>query len=263
MLNGSAFRSPLPSAAYDAQVLGMNCIGPTARSKVVSPSNTPWSVSRIVAKPGRPSSGLPRIFGFEVPSWSSCAPANRPWLDSTRPMAATRYHLMWQPGTALAIRCSAFRYAVSATTGMPLAANSGAYAAAGACGTRGFGRGLPALVRQSGCASNAGGVRSAGRPVRPSAGSPGNVAAASTAADATCGDASAVPAVTRTTADNAAVSGSDRCRGTTRHRSPGFRHSHPKGGTGARKGLERCTHEYRTAGLQAPFPRAVAVTPGG
>jgi hypothetical protein len=38
MLFGSLRPSPLPSTAAPGQLDGMNCIGPTARSKMASPS---------------------------------------------------------------------------------------------------------------------------------------------------------------------------------------------------------------------------------
>jgi hypothetical protein len=44
-------------------------------------------VSRISAV-STPSSAMPMIGGVERPSTDSTAPAKRPWLDSTRPMAA-------------------------------------------------------------------------------------------------------------------------------------------------------------------------------
>ncbi|MGY1762344.1 hypothetical protein ACI79N_13000 [Geodermatophilus sp. SYSU D00805] len=79
----------------------MNCIGPTARSWTVSPSRRPPSVSRISAVPV-PSSGIPMIRGVDRPSVCSTAPAKRPWLDSTRPMAATSDQLMPQSAGAAA-----------------------------------------------------------------------------------------------------------------------------------------------------------------
>ena len=86
----------------------MNCIGPTARSYVVSPSYFPPSVSAIRPTPGRlPSSGTPRIGGSERPSASSVAPAKRPWLDSTRPIAASSDQLIPHVGSAVAIRLAA------------------------------------------------------------------------------------------------------------------------------------------------------------
>jgi hypothetical protein len=42
-----------------------------------------------------PSSAMPMIGGVERPSVWSTAPANRPWLDSTRPMAAMSDQEMW------------------------------------------------------------------------------------------------------------------------------------------------------------------------
>jgi hypothetical protein len=89
MLNTSARPSPLPSARTSRQVDGMNCIGPTARSNTGSPSSAPPSVSRISETFARPSSGTPRIRIVPVPSARSSVPPNRPWLDSTRPIAAS------------------------------------------------------------------------------------------------------------------------------------------------------------------------------
>ena len=84
---------------------GMNCIGPTARSYTVSPSTRPPSVSRI-SDERVPSSAIPRIGGAERPSVCSTAPANRPWLDSTRPIAATRDQLIPQSAGAAAAAAS-------------------------------------------------------------------------------------------------------------------------------------------------------------
>src|SRR4051812_1277412 len=106
-----------------AQVDGMNCIGPTARSWTVSPSKRPPSVSRIRAVPA-PVSGMPMTGGVESPSVCRVAPANRPWLDSTRPMAAIRVQLMPQPAWS-----AAREYASSAVAGMPLVARDDATAA--------------------------------------------------------------------------------------------------------------------------------------
>jgi hypothetical protein len=59
----------------------------------------------------------------DVPSLRSCAPAKRPWLDSTRPMPASRGQLRPQPGSEAATRAAALLYASSATTGIPLPAS--------------------------------------------------------------------------------------------------------------------------------------------
>src|SRR4051812_37548296 len=108
----------------------MNWVGPTARSKARSPSREPPSVSRMSAV-RTPFSAIPTIGGVDRPSARSTEPAKRPWLDSTRPMAAIRGHVMWHDAWLAA---AARTYASRATDGMPLAA-SGDTAAAG--------RGLP------------------------------------------------------------------------------------------------------------------------
>jgi hypothetical protein len=85
----------------------MNCIGPTARSQVVSPSHFPPSVSRIARTPGLPSSGGPVIGSVAHPSASMCPPPSVPWIDSTRPMAARVDQLTLQPGCSCCIRSEA------------------------------------------------------------------------------------------------------------------------------------------------------------
>jgi hypothetical protein len=120
MLLGSANPSPFASAWIERHVDGMNCIGPTARSYTVSPSRAPPSVSRISATFGRPSSGMPRIRRVAEPSSRNCAPPNRPWFDSTRPIAASNVHGTPQPGSLTANRASACLYARTATAGIPL-----------------------------------------------------------------------------------------------------------------------------------------------
>src|SRR4051812_20274502 len=94
----------------------MNCIGPTARSCTESPSSAPSSVSVMRAVPV-PSSTGPRIGGADSPSVYSLAPPKRPWLDSTRPMAASSDQSMSQE---LGAPAAASRYASSAVSGMPL-----------------------------------------------------------------------------------------------------------------------------------------------
>jgi hypothetical protein len=84
--------SPSPSTPMDRQVPGMNCIGPTARSNAPSPSNEPASLSLIRAVPDEPSSRGPKMPGTATPSEFSALPPKRPWLDSTRPIAATSVH---------------------------------------------------------------------------------------------------------------------------------------------------------------------------
>src|SRR4051812_11042475 len=103
----------------------MNWVGPTARSCTGSPSSRPPSVSLISAV-RTPSSAIPMIGGVDVPSVCSTDPENWPWLDSTRPIAATSDQLRWQPaGLAAAAR----RYAASAVAGMPSAASAEAVCA--------------------------------------------------------------------------------------------------------------------------------------
>src|SRR4051794_31602770 len=108
MLNGSA--DPLPSAStpYAFQGAGVNCIGPTARSELLSPANDPPAVSRVEAD-DTPFRAGPMIRGDEVPSELSVAPWKRPWLDSTRPMPASSDQSMPQPGDEFAIRAAATR----------------------------------------------------------------------------------------------------------------------------------------------------------
>lgn len=105
MLLGSLRPSPLPSWPEVAQVEGMNCIGPTARSCVESPSYAPLSVSGMLAKPTPLRTG-PRIGGVEVPAASTAPP--RAWPDSTLPMAASSCQGSRQSGRVSARACSAF-----------------------------------------------------------------------------------------------------------------------------------------------------------
>ncbi len=116
-LFGLVSPSPLPSAAYAAHVDGMNCIGPTARSHVVSWSYRPPSVSRMAAMPGPPLSTGPRIGCTVVPAASTRPP--RAWPDSMRPMPASSDQCRLQPGVVAARRFAAFMYASSMTPGMP------------------------------------------------------------------------------------------------------------------------------------------------
>jgi hypothetical protein len=87
MFCGSIRPSLLPSLAKVRQVPGMNCIGPTARSKLVSPSSRPPSLSLMRATPAPLSTG-PRIEGCTTPSALIMLPPKRPWSDSTLPIAA-------------------------------------------------------------------------------------------------------------------------------------------------------------------------------
>ncbi|TCC02896.1 hypothetical protein E0H45_38450 [Kribbella soli] len=84
--------SPFPSAPNAFQVPGTNCIGPTARSHVVFPSYTPWSVSAIAAIPGPPSRTGPRILPRVLPFASTLPPLACP--DSTLPIPASSGHVM-------------------------------------------------------------------------------------------------------------------------------------------------------------------------
>jgi hypothetical protein len=61
MLSGSLVPSALASTDTRSHVPGMNCIGPTARSKVASPSSSPPSESAMWATPSLPSRAMPRI----------------------------------------------------------------------------------------------------------------------------------------------------------------------------------------------------------
>src|ERR1044072_6959459 len=119
MLLGSERPSPLPSSLQFAQVDGMNCIGPTARSWVVSPSNSPPSVSLIMAKP-LPLRAGPRM-GLTVVPFSSTLPP-RAWPDSTLPIAASSCHGRLQPGLDSLSAASAFLYAARTLAGMPASA---------------------------------------------------------------------------------------------------------------------------------------------
>ncbi len=97
----------------------MNCMGPTARSWVVSPSYAPPSVSVIRAKPLPLSTG-PRMGVYVVPSASTRPP--RAWPDSTLPMAASSCQGRLQPGLDSLRADSAFLYASSTVAGMPASA---------------------------------------------------------------------------------------------------------------------------------------------
>ncbi|KQY60397.1 hypothetical protein ASD11_13180 [Aeromicrobium sp. Root495] len=105
------FFLPSPSASTPTafQVPGMNCMGPTARSKTWSLSRPPLSVSLILAVLFLPLSGRPKMPGVATPSPSSELPPVRPWLDSTRPMAATRFHGSLQASSAWPSSVSARR----------------------------------------------------------------------------------------------------------------------------------------------------------
>lgn len=113
MFSGSAIPSPLPSTPNTDQVPGMNCIGPTARSYVASPSSRPPSVSEIPVSTG------PSIGTVVVPSSRSVAPPYLPWSDSTRPIAASNAQSSPHVGSVLARVLAALTYARITTYGMP------------------------------------------------------------------------------------------------------------------------------------------------
>ena len=104
---GDFLPSPSPSRPAPCQVVGMNCIGPTARSQTLSPSNAPSSLSRIAATGPLPFSATPTMAGRGTPSLPSTEPPYRPWSDSTRPMPASRVHGRWQPGMLVSIEAAA------------------------------------------------------------------------------------------------------------------------------------------------------------
>ena len=118
-------RSPSGSASAPTvcHVPGMNCIGPTARSYVASPSQRPPSESVIRAVLRVPSNWMPMMPGRATPSSPRRLPPNDPWLDSTRPIAATRAHERLHPGSAASSSRSLCRYAVKARVGIPLVSN--------------------------------------------------------------------------------------------------------------------------------------------
>ena len=114
---GSRRPSPSASTPTTVQVDGMNCIGPTARSKRWSPSSRPASVSPMREVAPRPVSRGPRIAGCTTPSAVIRAPPKRPWLLSTWPIAAISCQVRWQDGSAWRITVSARWYAVRARLG--------------------------------------------------------------------------------------------------------------------------------------------------
>lgn len=110
---------PIARTAYSCHVAGRNCIGPTARSKLASPSRAPWSVSGIAGYPWLPSSSGPRIRGLATPDQLGLdEPPPRAWSDSMRPIPASTDQLRWQFGAALASACAALMYAASASRGI-------------------------------------------------------------------------------------------------------------------------------------------------
>ena len=114
---GSRRPSPSASTPTTVQVDGMNCIGPTARSKRWSPSSRPASVSPMREVAPWPVSRGPRIAGCTTPSAVIKAPPKRPWLLSTWPIAAISCQVRWQEGSAWRITVSARWYAVRARLG--------------------------------------------------------------------------------------------------------------------------------------------------
>src|SRR6478735_4363586 len=119
MLLGSLRPSPLPSWPQVAQVDGMNCIGPTARSWVESPSYAPPSVSLMSAKPCPLRAG-PRIGERVVPFASTLPPRACP--DSTLPIAASSCHGRRHAASVAASSCSALLYAARTEAGIPASA---------------------------------------------------------------------------------------------------------------------------------------------
>src|SRR6478735_7187276 len=116
---GLRWASPSASTPTTDQVEGMNCIGPTARSHVLSASYWPASLSEISVVPSAPLSGGPKMPGCATPWASRVLPLVRPWSDSTRPIAATSCHERWQAASAELMTVSARWYAASAAAGMP------------------------------------------------------------------------------------------------------------------------------------------------
>jgi hypothetical protein len=105
MLFGLRTPSRLPSRPLFSHVEGMNCIGPTARSHVLSPSRDPPSVSAMAAKSLLPSSCGPRMDGrvSPLPRMTEL----RAWCDSTCPIAASSGQVMPQLGsTRRAVRAA-------------------------------------------------------------------------------------------------------------------------------------------------------------
>src|SRR5690625_266200 len=100
-----------------SQVDGMNCIGPTARSHVVSSSSRPPSVSWIFAVLLVPSRGMPMIFGRVSPLEETVLPPYCPWLDSTRPIAAISVQSSLHEAFTSAMTLAALRYASIAADG--------------------------------------------------------------------------------------------------------------------------------------------------
>ena len=117
---GLRWESLSASTPTTDQVEGMNCIGPTARSYFASESYWPASVSAMVAMPLLPSRAMPKIPGVATPSAFSVLPLARPWLDSTRPIAATSCQDRLQVLSAALMTVSARWYAERAAEGMPL-----------------------------------------------------------------------------------------------------------------------------------------------
>jgi hypothetical protein len=70
-------------------------------------SNWPASVSTISVVPLAPLSATPKMPGVARPLSSRVLPSARPWLDSTRPIAAISCHGRWQLGSAALMTVSA------------------------------------------------------------------------------------------------------------------------------------------------------------
>src|SRR5690606_29452963 len=81
--------------------------------------------SGISSRPGAPSGGAPMIGGSARPSASRRAPPARPWLDSTRPIAARVVQLNRHPGLVRAMTSSALPYAWCAIDGIPVPVDRG------------------------------------------------------------------------------------------------------------------------------------------
>jgi hypothetical protein len=83
-----------------------------------------------------PFSGIPMTRGTDMPSPYRVAPANRPWSDSTRPIAASSVHGKPQGGSVRRARTAARWYARRATAGIPSAAKPDGTPKAALGGTR-------------------------------------------------------------------------------------------------------------------------------
>ena len=77
----------------------MNCIGPTARSHMVSPSYAPPSVSGIAATLPCPLSARPTMWGDVVPVGEHLAAAVAPLVGLDLADAGEQRPARWQPGS--------------------------------------------------------------------------------------------------------------------------------------------------------------------